>query len=376
METQGGDKGRQGGRLAETAQMVSMQSPAALELEAARLDARVPHDRGAVLERFALAQELGDDRALEWVLTEQMWPYLPEEVRDRALLVLGRAALVQGDRERAWTHLERARSQEARSLLGDLALEGGELKVAVGAYREARKAGSDEALLGLAEAYAEVERYDHADAYLALVPASAGVWGEAQARRAELGLLGSQDPKAILGFLMAAEVQGDYRSLAGPLVEVAAWRGLCWDEHADKLEPRARAQAEQQLAWLDRTLGGAVWPTFGTGPLPASWFEQRRRSPEMAPLLERLERLDSVPASPALTRRRGLTVEQLEMALTSAYEEARDELERALAIQMPVIDSPVFSIRAERILGRTWPYRGEIWADETGFWVDTPSRCR
>jgi tetratricopeptide (TPR) repeat protein len=366
--------------LAETAQVVSVQSPAAPELEAARLDARFPGDRGAVLQRFALARQLGDSRALEWVLTEEMGAILPEEVRDQALLVLGRAALSRGENERAWFTLEQVRSQdldaygEAQELLGELALAAGELKVAKQAFREAARAGNHEALMGLASVYAEVGRYDLSDDYLALVPPDAGVWGEAQTLRAEMGLSGSQMPGATLGFLMAAQMQGDYHALAGPLVEVVAWRRLCWHDHADELESRARAEAEQQLAWLE-SLSGPRWPTFRTGPLPASWFEQLARSPEMAPLLERLQRLSSAPPTPALAERHRHTLEQLETTLASAYDRARDELRRGLALQMPV-EGPVVSYRAERVRGRVWPYRGELWADETGIVVSVPSRCR
>jgi hypothetical protein len=245
------------------------------------------------------------------------------------------------------------------------------------AYQAAAGAGSVEALLDLAELFEDAGRYDKAEGFLALVPAGAGAWGEAQARRAEVGLWRRTEPGAVLGFLMAAEVRGGYRSLAGPLVEIEAWRQLCWDEHADAREPRARAEATERLAWLEqRALWSAaeLWATFGTGPLPRSWFDQVERGAQMAPLLRRLERLG--PAGGSLAERRAQTVEQLGQALREAYAQARDELQRALAMDIPDPGRVIDTTRSSGpVLGRLWPYRGEIWADETGFWVTTPSRC-
>lgn len=363
-----------------------------VELVAARLDERLYIDPAQALERFALAEQLGDDAALAWVLDEERVDALPWSVRGRAMLVLGRSALLEGDDARAARLLSQVFPDdpgyaEAKLLQGDIARAQGKLKSAVLAYRDAWNSGQGgEGLLRIASVYDELARPENADTYLSMIPPTDRSWGEAQIGRAAAGIARQADAGEILGWLISAERPSIEATLwvpEAPHIEAAVYRSLCLDERAQQIEQEARAQEAQWLTWLSDTLllpPSERWAHRGTGPLPSAWWAAFRSRPDVVPILARLERIEALPPSAVRDERQRLTDEQLGWILAAGVQASIERIARAAEpgrYERTLVSSrrSIYFCSVQPAVYR-WPFDGEYWADESHYKVSIRSSCR
>lgn len=381
------------------------------------LDSWLGRDPEAALLRFSLAERLDDDEALQAVLTPRIVAALPWSTRDQAHLLLGRAALQRGEPDIARQHLESvfpdaAAYGEASLLLGDLAVSGGQVIDGLHAWRRAVQGGElGPGLLRIASTYEALDRPADAATYLSMIPEALPEWGPSRVRLAEQLVVSGAEGQALSVLLELGRAP-----TSGPIWAPTAelLRGVVWQVRCQRLgercpaggaDPERSAAQREALGVLLLQLRAALGT--GSGPseafsllidapadpalLPEGWVRSWRRRPEVAPLLLRLERIEAELVEvalagedalvAALAARRGATVAALGAQLRLALEQEIEALspwaegsapQQLLQQARSRPSGPLPRCGSLAQSGRSWPIRGEIWADEA---VQTV-RCR